>query len=549
MRTICIALILVCSTAYADFSVTLDAGRLRVNATTPLPNVDNTNPSNGGSLLLLVAANGDGVFSNTLSPGNYVSGNDIVLGAGGFNTTGGTDETLTFFLVPTGGLTLPPNDRVALRWFPGITYAQYKAGVLPVAGQHYGTYNPRTSIPPNSTDNPDGGDPWTVPSSGAINLNFFTTDSGGGGTQQPSEGYASFIVSGSPTPTPTATPTPTVTVTPTVTPTITPTPTVSPSGSPIPTPSIPPTPSPIPTPSATPTASVVPTPSATPNPSITPTPNPSASPTPPVTGDALLNISTRARAQTGDNVLIGGFILGGDSATKQVVVRALGPSLGNQGVASPLLDPSLQLFDSSGNLLASNNDWMSNTNAQEISDVGLAPTDPRESAILTTLSPGNFTAVVTGSDSTTNNIALVEVYALDSTNPPELLNISTRTSVGTDQDQMIAGLIVGGTTAEAVVVRGLGPSLSSSSITNPLPNPTLTIYDSSGIVIGQNDNWQDDPGATGVQAVGLAPTNPLESAILLTLPPGTYTAVLSDVNGATGVALVEVYNVTEQSGL
>ncbi|MBA3962069.1 MAG: DVUA0089 family protein [Chthoniobacterales bacterium] len=352
-------------------------------------------------------------------------------------------------------------------------------------------------------------------------------------------------LSGGGTPTPTATPTPTVTVTPTVTPT----PTVSPSGSPTPTPSIPPTPSPIPTPSATPTASVVPTPSATPNPSITPTPNPSASPTPTVTGDALLNISTRARAQTGDNVLIGGFILGGDSATKQVVVRALGPSLGNQGVASPLLDPSLQLFDSSGHLLASNNDWMSNTNAQEISDVGLAPTDPRESAILTTLSPGNFTAVVTGSDSTTNNVALVEVYALDSTNPPELLNISTRASVGTDQDQMIAGLIVGGTTAEAVVVRGLGPSLSSSSITNPLPNPTLTIYNSSGIVIGQNDDWQNDPGATGVQAVGLAPTNPLESAILLTLPPGTYTAVLSDVNGATGVALVEVYNVTGHSGL
>ena len=246
------------------------------------------------------------------------------------------------------------------------------------------------------------------------------------------------------TPTPTLTPTPTVTVTPTVTPTISPTPTVSPTASATPTPSIPPTPS------ATPTPSVVPTPSVTPQPSLTPTPNPSVSPnpsaTPAVTGDALLNISTRARAETGDNVLIGGFILGGGTASKTVVVRALGPSLGANGVAAPLLNPSLQLFDSSGRLLASNDDWMTNDNAQEISDVGLAPPDPRESAILTTLSTGNYTAVVTGIDGAANNIALVEVYALDSTNPPDLLNISTRALVAPGESRMIAGLIVGGTT-------------------------------------------------------------------------------------------------------
>lgn len=329
------------------------------------------------------------------------------------------------------------------------------------------------------------------------------------------------------------------TVTPTPTPTATPsaTATISPSPSATPTPSVPPTPS------ATPTPSVIPTPSVTPGPSITPTPNPSA--TPGVTGEALLNISTRARAETGDNVLIGGFILGNGGGTKNVVVRALGPSLGDRGVASPLLDPSLQLFDAFGRLIASNDDWMTNDNAQAISDSGLAPTDPRESAILTALSPGNFTAVVTGIDGTTNNIALVEVYDLDSVNPPQLLNISTRASVDTGDGQMIAGLIVGGTTTKAVVVRGLGPSLAGS-IANPLPNPTLTIFNSSGVVVGQNDDWQQDLSANDVQSVGLAPPNVLESAVLLALLPGNYTAVLSDANGETGVGLVEIYNVANQ---
>ncbi len=333
------------------------------------------------------------------------------------------------------------------------------------------------------------------------------------------------------TPTPTATPTPSATISPSPTATISPTPSATP------------TPSVVPTPSLTPTPSVVPTPSATPSPSISPTPNPSA--TPGAGGDALVNISTRARAETGENVLIGGFILGNGGGSKDVVVRVLGPSLGARGVAFPLLDPSLQLFDSSGGLIASNDDWMSNANEQAIVDSGLAPTDPRESAILTALGPGNFTAVATGIDGTTNNIALVEVYDLDSVDPPQLLNISTRGSVDTGDGQMIAGLIIGGTATETVVVRGLGPSLSTS-IASPLPNPTLTIVDSAGVVIAQNDDWQDDPGAASVQSVGLAPTSTLESAILLALQPGNYTAILSDLNGTAGVGLVEIYNVTNQ---
>jgi hypothetical protein len=156
-----------------DFSVTVDAGRLRISSTAPLPHVDNIAPFTNGSLLLLIAANGDGTFSNMLSPGNFVADNDILLVAGGFNNSGGLDETITFFSVPTTGLTLPPNDRIALRWFPAITYGQYLSGTKPSAGQHFGTYNPRTCVPPNATDNPDGADPWTAPVSGSVALNFF----------------------------------------------------------------------------------------------------------------------------------------------------------------------------------------------------------------------------------------------------------------------------------------------------------------------------------------------------------------------------------------
>ncbi len=221
--------------AYADFSIQLDAGRLRVDASAPLPHVDNTSPSNGGSLLLLIAANGDGEFDNSIASGNYVAGNDLVLAAGGFNTSGGTDEAITFFYVSTNSLTLPGNDRIALRWFPQITFQDYKNGVTPTAGQTFGTYNPRTSNPPNASDNPDGGDPWLVPPGGAISLNFFTAESDLGGTQSIGEGYAQFVIGTNPSPTPTPALTPTPTSTPTTSPTPTATPAVTATATPTPT--------------------------------------------------------------------------------------------------------------------------------------------------------------------------------------------------------------------------------------------------------------------------------------------------------------------------
>ena len=242
-------------------------------------------------------------------------------------------------------------------------------------------------------------------------------------------------------------------------------------------------------------------------------------------------------------MLIGGFILGNGNTTKTVVVRALGPSLGSRGVLTPLLDPSLQLFNSSGQMIASNNDWMDDPDAQQVIDSGLAPTDSREAAIFTTLSAGAYTVVLPGVDGT-QNIALVEVYDLDSVNTPQLLNISTRGSVETGDSVMIAGVIVGGTTAKALVIRGLGPSLASA-VTNPLPDPNLALFDAFGQEIQTNDNWQDTQ-AGDISVTGLAPANSLEAAMLVSVLPGNYTAILSDVNGAIGIGLVEVYNVTIQ---
>jgi hypothetical protein len=194
-KSICVLLTVLAASAYADtFTVTtLDAGKLRLNAATAMST---------GSLLIMVAAGGDGTFSNSLAPGQYVSGNDVLLSAiafpgsaGGFNNAGGTDETnntLSDLPVTSQG------DLIALRWFPQITYAQWQAGATPTAGQNYGTYNPLAAG--NATNNPDGGNVWAEPAGGAnINLNFFTTDTGAG-TQAPAEGYANFTVTAVPEP-------------------------------------------------------------------------------------------------------------------------------------------------------------------------------------------------------------------------------------------------------------------------------------------------------------------------------------------------------------
>ncbi len=252
----------------------------------------------------------------------------------------------------------------------------------------------------------------------------------------------------------------------------------------------------------------------------------------------LLNISTRASVQTGERVTIAGFIITGTDP-KQVVIRGLGPSLPQAQISLPLLqDPTLDLHHGAPSIVF-NNDWQTAANSNQI-PVGLRPTDPRESAILTTLQPGGYTVIMAGNNATTG-IGQVEVYDITSSVFSELANISTRAFVGTGDAVTIGGFITrGGNDSTQVVIRGLGPSLP---VPGPLPNPTLAIFNTNGQQIAANDNWRSSQQAE-IIATGLAPTNDLESAIRVTLSPaGLYTAILQGVNGGTGIGLVEVYNV------
>lgn len=260
----------------------------------------------------------------------------------------------------------------------------------------------------------------------------------------------------------------------------------------------------------------------------------------PAVGPQSLNVSTRGLVEPDQGALIGGFIVTG-SDPKTVVLRALGPSLADAGLAGTLPDPVITLFDAAGQILVTNDDWQTGQNAEQIAADGLAPSDPAEAALRTTLAPGAYTAVVTGKDTATG-IGLVEVYDLSPASISRLANISTRGVVGTDSDLLIAGFIVGAVDSSTVVVRSLGPSLSSAGITEPLTDPSFTVYDQNGSALATSDNWRDDPSALDLEQNQLAPPNDLEAATILHLPPGPYTAVVAGANGGTGVGLVEVYN-------
>jgi hypothetical protein len=259
------------------------------------------------------------------------------------------------------------------------------------------------------------------------------------------------------------------------------------------------------------------------------------------TGDTLVNLATRGTVQTGDNVLIGGFIITGD-APKKVLLRAIGPSLTNSGVNGALADPTLTLFDANNVQLGFSDNWATDPNRQAISDTGIAPTNDKEAAILRTLPPGNYTAKLGGAGNTTG-VALVEIYDLDSFANSRLANIATRGRVRAGDDVLIGGYIVGGYLPQTLVIRAIGPSLSGFGITDALTDPSLTVFDAQGAPIISNDNW----GTTQKQELidtALAPTNSKEAALLVDLQPGNYTAIVSDANNGTGIGLVEIYNIT-----
>jgi glucose/arabinose dehydrogenase len=251
----------------------------------------------------------------------------------------------------------------------------------------------------------------------------------------------------------------------------------------------------------------------------------------------ILNLSTRLNVGTGDNVLIGGFIVTG-SDTEEVVLRGIGPSL---PLAGSLPNPRIELHDSTGALIASNDDWMNGPQKDEIAARGLGPDNALESALLAELSPGSYTTILSDANGDTG-IGLVELYATDASAPANPVNISTRGLVQTGDNVMIGGFIIGGTQTRHLLLRAIGPSLGGAGISNPLLDPFLELHDQNGVLISSNNNWRDTQEAE-IAATGLPPNDDRESAILMDLAPSSYTAIVRGVNGTTGVALVEAYDI------
>ncbi len=270
----------------------------------------------------------------------------------------------------------------------------------------------------------------------------------------------------------------------------------------------------------------------------------------------LANLSTRAFVQTDDNLMIGGFIVQG-TQPKRVILRAIGPELSQHGVPNTMADPTLELRNATGALIASNNNWqttiiggiITSAQVQDIQNSGHAPADPSESAIIANLPPGNYTSIVRGVNNTMG-VALVEVYDLSPSLHSILGNISTRSLVQTGDDVMIGGFIVQGTQPKDVIIRAIGPELSQYGVPDFLADPTLELHNGTGALIASNDNWQHTiiggiithDQVQNIQNSSHTPRDARESAIIANLPPGNYTAIVRGVNNTTGVALVEVYD-------
>ena len=279
-------------------------------------------------------------------------------------------------------------------------------------------------------------------------------------------------------------------------------------------------------------------------------------PSAPLTQTSLGNISTRSFVQTGENVMIGGFIVQG-TGPKRVIIRAIGPELTQYGIANALANPRLELHNRTGALIGSNDDWqttilggvITTNQVSEIQNSGHPPTAASESAIIANLQPGNYTAIVRGVNNTTG-VALVEVYDLSPGTTSILGNISSRSFVQTGENVMIGGFIVQGTGPKRVIIRAIGPELTQYGITNALANPRLELHNRTGAVIASNDNWQTtilggiitSNQVSEIQNSGHPPTAASESAIIANLQPGNYTAIVRGVNNTTGVGLVEVYD-------
>jgi hypothetical protein len=254
----------------------------------------------------------------------------------------------------------------------------------------------------------------------------------------------------------------------------------------------------------------------------------------------LLNLSTRLQVQTGDNALIGGFIIRG-SEQKKVVLRGIGPSL---NVPGKLEDPVIQVFNSSNVNIGGNDDWK--TDQQNVESTGLAPTNDRESALVITLNPGTYTVVMRGKDNGTG-IGLVEVYDVGLAANARLANVSSRGFIGLNDNILIGGFFAGPQTAAVtgVVLRAIGPSLAALGVPRPMQDPTLEVHNSDGDIVASNDDWESNQ-KSDIEALGLAPSDSRESAVLMrNFDPGAYTAIVRGKNNTVGVGLVEIYDVQQ----
>lgn len=251
----------------------------------------------------------------------------------------------------------------------------------------------------------------------------------------------------------------------------------------------------------------------------------------------LANISTRAQVATGDNVLIAGLIVDGTQA-KPILIRGIGPSLADRDVPSVLEDPTLELYDSAGTIIQSNDNWK-DTQREAIEATGIEPTDDAEAAILALLEPGAYTAILRGANEGVGN-GLVEFYDLDTSLDSRLPNISSRSLVQTGDDVLIGGFIVGGAEEGDVIIRALGPSLGQTGVAGALSDPTLELHDAAGDLIASNNDWKETQ-QDEIEATGIPPTEDEEAALVATLAPGSYTAIVRGAGSTTGVALVEVY--------
>jgi PKD repeat protein len=267
-----------------------------------------------------------------------------------------------------------------------------------------------------------------------------------------------------------------------------------------------------------------------------------------VSSSNLLNVSARLQVGVEDHVAISGFIVAGNG-TKRVMLRAIGPSLAQSGIAGTLPDPFLELHDSTGAIIASNDNWQTTQLGGVITEdqvaairaSTIAPSDPAEAAIIANLNPGSYTAITRSANGGTG-VGLAEVYDLDQAALATVSNLSTRGFVQTGANVLIGGFIVGGAEASNIVLRALGPSLAQAGVAGVLTDPTLELHDENGALLGSNDNWADTQQGA-IEETGLAPVDPREAAIQSMLAPGSYTATVAGKDGGVGVGLVEVYKI------